>query len=149
GLSVTRPAVLSAALPVVFCLALAPLTAEARPAGAPPATSFDRMAPMDTVRKLLAAPAGFRSQDFDLMVNYRGHIPRAPSVVISLLRAPARADSLMPALRRSLTPRFKGGRSLASQGAISSSDGAAPYALVPSTALWPWLDVVVPPRPGG
>lgn len=122
------------------------------------ASAFDTLAPMDSVRTLLAAPAGFRPDDFDLMMNHRGAIPRAPSPVLALLRSPARVDSLVPALRR-IAPQSFAGRiapqSFAGRIAPQSFTGRiAPqpmnarashrddgYALVSSAALWPWLDV--------
>ncbi len=112
------------------------MTAGAVPASAAP---LDRLAPMDTVRRWLATPAGFQPHDFDLMVNHRGVVPRAPSAVMTLLRSPAQADSLVPALRRSLAPQSIVGRSLAPQSGAGRD-------FVSSEAMWHWLDVSLPPR---
>lgn len=70
-------------------------------------------------------PAGFRSGDFDLLISYPGSLPAMSPVVESLLRNPHGADSLVPALRRSLA-------------------GTAAKGIVRADSLWAWLDVPVP-----
>jgi len=107
---------LGAALAVSF-----PLASSA----ASPAPSFiaPSPAPMDTAWRRLMAPAGFRSGDFDLLVNFRTEIPRTLPVVENLLRHPRSVDSLTPALR----------------AAVGGNQFPA--------SLWPWLDVAVPAVP--
>jgi hypothetical protein len=77
---------------------------------------------MQAVQRHLATPAGFSPHDFDLLVNYRTALPPAPSVVTTLLRAPARSDSLVPALRAVLRD-------------------SSPAGFVSAEGLWPWIDV--------
>lgn len=86
---------------------------------------------MAAVRAHLANPAGFARGDFDLLINYRAPLPPAPSPVTALLREPALADSLVPALRAAL------------RGAEPSRAGPR-ATFVPATRLWPWLDVAAP-----
>lgn len=78
-------------------------------AAAAPASPLDALAPMDTVLRRLAAPAGFAASDLDLLAVFPGAPPEAPSAVTRLLRNPASADSLVPALRRDLREKASGG----------------------------------------
>jgi hypothetical protein len=84
---------------------------------APSLSAIDGFAPMAAVQRHLAGPAGFGAGDFDLLINFRAPPPRSPSAVLSLLRAPHSADSLVPALRRDLK-------------------------LISEGAPWHWLDVI-------
>ena len=118
----TAPA--RAAFAVAAAVAAAGLAAPS-PAFSAPLTAFDTLAPLDTVLRRVAGPAGFDAGDFDLMPSYPGNPPRALSAVDGLLRAPASVDARVPALRRDLRDTARGG-------------------FVRSEPLWRWLDVERP-----
>lgn len=116
--------------------------------------ALDALAPMDTLHRVLAAPAGFRTHDFDLTVNERGTRPAAPSAVLRLLRNPREADSLVGALRRKIAAHVPDGRKIAAHSPDGRTTAASAFRVraarpVPSAALWPWLDVVSSPGPEG
>jgi hypothetical protein len=78
------------------------------------------LAPMDSVMRRVAVPAGFTPLDLDLLVNFRTAPPPAPAVVTGLLRQPQGMDSLLHALRGGFSWAW------ASGGPIAQN-------------LWPWL----------
>ncbi len=114
------------AVALLFGIGAACAASSRAPEHASPATAIDALSPMDTVMRRIAAPAGFRARDLDLLANYPGVPPEAPPAVISLLRDPLLADSLVPALRQDLRDTTPGG-------------------FVRSESLWGWLDLEVSP----
>jgi hypothetical protein len=121
-------------LAIAVSLACAPRAAQA--------CAFDTLATMDTVFRRLAHPAGFDPGDFNLLVNFRGETPRAPAAVLTLLRDPRSADSLVPALRRDLSgaTAHPAAHAPATLGVHSEARTAsAPAGMLSAEALWPWI----------
>lgn len=94
--------------------------------------ALDTLAPLAAVRRHLAAPGGFARGDFDLLLNFRAPLPPAPSRVTALLREPALADSLVPALRAALRGEVLG---------ETAPPAGAATGFLRTSGLWPWLDV--------
>ncbi len=92
------------------------------------ASEFPVPAPMDSVRRILMEPAGFRSGDFDLLINYPSTLPSMLSTVELLLRDPLGADAQVATLRVALS-------------------GATASGMVDSGPLWTWLDIPAPDAP--
>jgi hypothetical protein len=86
---------------------------------------YSATSPFDTATQRLMAPAGFRSGDFDLLLNYRTEIPRTLPAVETLLRRPQSVDSLVPLLR----------------AALGEGQPVTEYSTTLSTNLWPWIGV--------
>jgi hypothetical protein len=94
----------------------------------------DSPAPFDSAMRRLMEPAGFRSDDFNLLINYRAEIPRTLPAVETLLRRPQTVDSLVPALRGEI--RY------AATGTFSRSDDLYSAKKADSvSALWRWIGV--------
>jgi hypothetical protein len=119
--------------PVLLALAVSAVSVFFAPRPAR-ACAFDTLANMDTVFRRLARPAGFETNDFNLLVNFRGETPPAPAAVFTLLRNPRSADSLVPRLRRELSEAT-------THPAVHSKiqSASSPAGMMRAEGLWPWI----------
>lgn len=98
------------------------------------ACAFDTLASVDTVFHRLAGPAGFDPGDFDLLVNFRGPPPQSPDAVLRMLHNPRSADTLVPALRHTLSETFD----------PPSDPTSGLTGMVRADGLWPWIGATFP-----